>query len=145
MARAFDLGVTSWGALGAGILTGKYRRDGSGEGRAALWDQIEEKKLDIADEVVKIAAEVGRPPSQVALNWVRQQPGLILPMIGATTVAQLKDNLACLEFSLTDEQLQHLDEVSRIELGFPHDFLVSDEVKDLLFGGTYDKIDKHRD
>jgi aryl-alcohol dehydrogenase-like predicted oxidoreductase len=145
MARAFDLGVTSWGALGAGILTGKYRRDGSGEGRAALWDQIEEKKLDIADEVVKIAAEVGRPPSQVALNWVRQQPGLILPMIGATTVAQLKDNLGCLEFSLTDEQLQHLDEVSRIELGFPHDFLVSDEVKDLLFGGTYDKIDKHRD
>jgi aryl-alcohol dehydrogenase-like predicted oxidoreductase len=143
MARAFDLGVTSWGALGAGILTGKYKRDGSGEGRAAQWGQVEEKKLDIADEVVKIAEEIGRLPSQVALNWVRQQPGLILPMIGATTVAQLQDNLGCLEFNLTVEQLRRLDEVSRIELGFPHHFLASDEVKDLTSGGTYNKIDNH--
>ncbi len=144
MARAFELGVTPWGALGSGILTGKYRRDGSGEGRAALWGQIEEKKLAIAAEVTKIAEEIGRSASQVALNWVRQQPGLMIPMIGARTVAQLEDNLGCLEFSLTAEQMNQLDQVSKIELGFPHDFLASDQIRDLVFGGGYAKIDNHR-
>ena len=144
MARAFELGVTPWGALGSGILTGKYKRDGSGEGRAALWGQIEEKKLAIAEEVAKIAGEIGCSSSQVALNWVRQQPGLMIPMIGARTVAQLEDNLGCLEFSLTEEHIGRLDQVSKIELGFPHDFLASDEVRDLVYGGTYAKIDNHR-
>ncbi len=144
MARAFDIGVTSWGALGSGILTGKYKRDGSGEGRAALWGQIEEKKLEIADEVVKIAEEIGRKPSQVALNWVRQQPGVLLPMIGAKSVGQLEDNLGCLEFTLTNEQMQRLDKVSQIELGFPHDFLTFDQTRDVVYGGIYSQIDNHR-
>lgn len=143
MARAFELGVTPWGALGSGILTGKYKRDGSGEGRAALWGQVEEKKLAIAAEVTKIAEEIGRSASQVALNWVRQQPGLMIPMIGARTVAQLEDNLGCLEFSLTAAQIDQLDQVSKIELGFPHDFLASEPIRDLVFGGSYAKIDNH--
>ncbi len=144
MARALDIGVTAWGALASGVLTGKYNKDASQEGRAAMWGSISERSLTIAGEVIKVAEEVERPPSQVALNWVRQQPGVIIPIIGARTAAQAQDNLNCLGFSLTGEQIARLNEVSQIELGFPHDFLASDQVRDLVYGGTYSQIDNHR-
>ena len=80
----------------------------------------------------------------MAFNWVRQQPGVIIPLIGARTLAQIQDNLGCLDFTLAPEQLARLDEVSKIELGFPHDFLASDGCRDLVFGGTYDLTDNHR-
>ena len=123
MAKALDLSVTPWDTLGSGILTGKYNRDASTEGRAALRGQIKEKQLSIAEEVVKLADEVGRTPAQVALNWVRQGAGVIVPLVGAKTRAQLDDNLGCLEFELSADQKKRLDDASRIELGFPHDFL----------------------
>ena len=70
-----------------------------------------------------MAEEVGRTPAQVALNWVRQGSGVIVPLVGARTLEQLEDNLGCLEFTLEDNQKARLDEVSHIEPGFPHDFL----------------------
>jgi aryl-alcohol dehydrogenase-like predicted oxidoreductase len=144
MARALDIAVTPWAALGRGILSGKYNRDTSAQGRAAMWGAVGERNLRIADEVVKIADEIGRSPAQVALNWVRQQPGVIIPIIGARTVAQAEDNMGCLDFSLTPEQMGRLDQVSQIELGFPHDFLAGGEIRDIVFAGTYDRIDQHR-
>ena len=86
MARTLDIAVTPWGALGTGILSGKYNREG-GSGRVSTWGPIDPKKLAIAEEVIKIADEIGRTPSQVALNWVRQQPGVIIPIVGAKTLA----------------------------------------------------------
>jgi aryl-alcohol dehydrogenase-like predicted oxidoreductase len=144
MARALDIAVTPWAALARGILSGKYNRQESAQGRAAMWGTLSEANMRIAGAVVKIAEEVGRSPAQVALNWVRQQPGVIIPIIGARTVEQAWDNLACVEFSLTPDQLQRLSEVSQIELGFPHEFLASDTVRDLVFAGTYHQIDNHR-
>ena len=70
-----------------------------------------------------MAEKIGRTPAQVALNWVRQQPGVIVPLVGAKTRAQLDDNLGCLEFELSPEDVARLDAVSKIEMGFPHDFL----------------------
>jgi hypothetical protein len=65
-------------------------------------------------------------------------------MIGARTVGQLENNLGCLEFTLTNDQMQRLDKVSQIELGFPHDFLTSDQIRDLVYGGIYTQLDNHR-
>ena len=143
MARALDIAVTPWGALGTGILSGKYNREG-GSGRVSTWGPIDPRKLAIAEEVIKIAGEIGRTPSQVALSWVRQQPGVIIPILGAKTLPQVQDNLACVDFKLSDEHLQHLNDVSQIELGFPHDFLAEDGVRDLVFAGTYAQLDNHR-
>jgi aryl-alcohol dehydrogenase-like predicted oxidoreductase len=144
LARALDIGVTAWGALGRGVLTGKYNQDASAEGRAAMWDQVDARNLTVAEAVINIANEVGHTPSQVALNWVRRQPGVIIPIIGAKTVTQMQDNLGCLEFTLSEAQLVQLNKVSQIELGFPHDFLVSDGVRDSVYGGTFAQIDNHR-
>jgi aryl-alcohol dehydrogenase-like predicted oxidoreductase len=145
MARALDLAVTPWSVLGSGVLTGKYNRRNGSEttGRAASW-ALPDRHVAIAEEVVQIAQEIGATPSQVALNWTRQQPGLILPLIGARTVHQLDDNLGCLDFQLSADYLRRLDDASRIELGFPHDFLASDEIRNLVFGGTYERLDNHR-
>ncbi len=123
MARALDLAVTPWDTLGSGILTGKYNRDASTEGRAMLRGRVGDRELGIAAEVIQVAEKIGRSPAQVALNWVRQQRGVIVPLVGAKTRAQLDDNLGCLDFELDPEDVARLDAVSRIELGFPHDFL----------------------
>jgi hypothetical protein len=48
-----------------------------------------------------------------------------------------------LDYSLSDEQMKKLSEVSKIDLGFPHEFLSGDYIRDIMSGGTYDKIDNH--
>jgi aryl-alcohol dehydrogenase-like predicted oxidoreductase len=88
-----------------------------------LRNRVNERDLAIAAEVIQVAEKIGRTPAQVALNWVRQQPGVIVPLVGAKTREQLDDNLGCLEFALAPEDVARLDAVSQIELGFPHDFL----------------------
>jgi aryl-alcohol dehydrogenase-like predicted oxidoreductase len=143
MARKLDLAVTPWAVIGGGILTGKYNKNKNEDGRAQLHRSIKEGNLKIADEVIKIADEIGCSPVQVAINWVRQQPGVLIPIIGARTEDQLKDNVDCLKFKLTDEQMNNLNEVSKIELGFPHTFLSSDNIRDITFSGTFDQIDNH--
>lgn len=124
MARALDLAVTPWDTLGSGILTGKYNRDPDTAGRVVQRGrEIAERELAIAAAVMQIAEKLGRTPAQVALSWVRQQPGVIVPLVGARTREQLDDNLGCLELELDPEDLARLDEASRIELGFPYDFV----------------------
>jgi aryl-alcohol dehydrogenase-like predicted oxidoreductase len=143
MARNLDIAVTPWAVLGGGILSGKYNRNKDEKGRAQTFRSLKENDLKIAEAVIKISEEVGCSPSQVAINWVRQQPGVIIPIIGAKTETQLKDNLDCLKYSLNEEQINRLNEASKIDLGFPHNFLSSDNIRDIVFGGTYNKIDNH--
>jgi aryl-alcohol dehydrogenase-like predicted oxidoreductase len=159
MARALDIGVTAWSPLGSGVLTGKYdKRDQQKKksepnrlsaikdmlGEDWINDLLSDRNMSIAEEVRKIANEIRCSPAQVALNWLRQQKGVIIPIIGARKLSQIKDNLSCLDFELTQEQLQRLDEKSKIEPGFPHDFLASEPIQDIVYGGTLSLIDKHR-
>lgn len=144
MAHSLDLGVTPWGVLGSGVLSGKYNKDSAAEGRAAMGNAVKQRDLDIAQHVLDIAAEIGCSASQVALAWVRRQKGVMIPLIGARSIEQLDDNLGCLDIQLSEEQVRRLDEASAIELGFPHDFLAGDYVRSLVYGGTYDKVDNHR-
>jgi aryl-alcohol dehydrogenase-like predicted oxidoreductase len=129
MAKAFDIGVTANRHLGGGLLTGKYNTSETASEAKRLNSpdngKISDRDLNIAGEVSKIAAEIGKPASQVSLNWLRQQPIDIIPIVGSRKLSQLQENLACLEFKLTSEQMQQLEKVSAIELVFPHDFLKS--------------------
>ena len=63
--------------------------------------------------VSDVAREVERSPSQVALAWVRQQPGVIVPILGARTAAQLEDNLAALDLRLSEAHMARLAEASK--------------------------------
>ena len=143
MARHLDLAVVPWAVIGGGILTGKYNKNKNEQGRAKQNNAIKEESLKVAEEVIKVADEIGCLPSQVAINWVRQQPGLIIPIIGAKTENQLKENLDCLNYKLNEDQLNNLNEISKIKLGFPHEFLTSENIRDIVYGGSYDLIDNH--
>ncbi|MCH9046069.1 MAG: aldo/keto reductase, partial [SAR324 cluster bacterium] len=88
---------------------------------------------------------IGRSPAQVALNWVLRQPGQFIPILGVRTESQLRENLRCLAFTLGDDHLRQLDEASRIDLGFPLDYLVNPppEIMDVRWGGTQRLLDNH--
>lgn len=136
MARALDIGIAAWSPLGSGILTGKYSKKTEGTEQRRLdkaqFVELSERNLAIANTVEQVAQEIGHKPSQVAINWVRSKGAI--PILGATKLSQIQDNLACLDFQLSEQHLQTLDDVSKIELGFPHDFLT--KTRGATFGGT---------
>jgi aryl-alcohol dehydrogenase-like predicted oxidoreductase len=156
MAQALGLAITPWGPIGAGVLTGKYtNRDGTpkkstGEGARyensmmAEWANLDERKHRIAKTVMDIAAESNHSAAQVAINWLRQRSvagSPVIPIIGARKASQVQDNLKCVDWTLSDEQLHRLEEVSRISMGFPHDFFAMNMVRTFAYGGTRDLID----
>lgn len=147
MARALDIAVLPWSILGAGVLTGKYNMSSEAQGRAKTWD-VPERNYHLADQVLKTAQEMGCTPSQVAIAWVLAQHDArhapLIPVIGARNVAQLNDNLGALDVTLSDAHLEQLNEASKIELGFPHDFLAGNDIRTYMYGGNYDKIYNHR-
>ncbi len=142
MARHFGMAVTPWSVLGAGVLTGKYNaKEKPEEGRAKDGAAKVEKNLSIAQTAIDIASEIGGTPGQVAIRWMMQRPGTIVPLLGARNLEQLRDNLGALQVELDEAQLARLDEVSAIDLGFPHNFLADENILDVIHGGTQSKID----
>ena len=139
MTHALDMAFTPWGMLEGGELTGKYNVPSNEEKRSK---DTSPRIKSLATELMSVAEEIGYTPSQVAINWVRQQPYLVIPILGARSRKQLIDNLGCLDFELTPEQLKRLSEASPIDLGFPHSFLGSDHVRGLIFGKTFDLLDR---
>ena len=142
MARELDLAVCAWGTLEGGTLTGKYFSKDGGARRYS--GDPGETEQALAREVMAVAEERGSSPAQVAINWVRQQPGLVIPILGARSEAQIRDNLACLEHELSEAQLDRLTQAAPLSLGFPHSFLASEHVAQLIFGDTRPLIDAHR-
>jgi aryl-alcohol dehydrogenase-like predicted oxidoreductase len=154
MASELDLAVTAWGVLGSGVLSGKYRRgdDRAADGRLSQgsWgaDFLTPRNYAIAEELERVAGEMDRTPSQVALAWIRHaRPGLtapIVPIIGARKLSQLQDNLGCLEIQLGPGALDRLETASPLDPGFPHGFLQSPAIQQLVHGATLERIDDHR-
>jgi aryl-alcohol dehydrogenase-like predicted oxidoreductase len=152
MAEAMGLGFLAWAPLGAGLLSGKY--DTAGEattappgGRGGRLVESElyrglltDRNAAVARAVAEGARALGRSSAQVALAWLRSRGAGVIPIVGARTAAQLADNLGCLDLVLDAGTLEHLEGTTAPELGFPHDFLRWDAVRQMVFGGTYDAI-----
>ena len=140
-ARELGMGIVPWSPLGAGFLTGKYRRDdrknkGRLSGGNPFGDSLfTERNWQILDKLREVAAEIERPLAQVALAWARSQNGVSSLIIGATKIEQLRNNIASLEIELTAEQLAKLDEVSAPTPTFPYS-IFSDEIRRSIFGGA---------
>jgi aryl-alcohol dehydrogenase-like predicted oxidoreductase len=137
MTKAFEMAYLGWGLLEGGELTGKYNAPSKEPRRS---EDASERVKAIAAMLMELAKEIAHTPSQIAINWARQSPYRIIPILGARTESQLRDNLGCLDFELAMEQLERLDAASPIDLGFPHSFLASDHVHRLIFGDTYAKM-----
>ena len=149
MAQALDVGVTAWSPLAMGWLTGKYTKNsGSDESKRldteGLSDYVQQTARNhaIAHAVDEVAAQIGCSSAQVALSWLLHQGAI--PIVGARKASQVKDNLDCVNVKLSDEQLAQLEQVSQIELGFPHDFFNQEMPQSFIFGGQFKAIDNHR-
>ncbi len=143
MANAHGLGVTAWAPMAAGILTGKYTR-GSGVPDSLRADanagRLTEPSLRIAAEVDRVAHELGATAAQVALAWVRQRGANVVPITGVRTTEQIDDVLAGVGLRLDADHVQRLDELSRIDPGFPYDLLRGSQGQ-LVYGDTEPLID----
>jgi aryl-alcohol dehydrogenase-like predicted oxidoreductase len=116
-ARELGLGVTPWGPLKGGALSGKYTRENHGKVEvkrgAFLQPHLQERTYALVDLLVKIGKELDTSPSRVALAWVQNRPGVASSIIGARTLDQLEDNFRALEVKLTPAQLKALDDASK--------------------------------
>lgn len=130
------LGVIPWSPLRGGWLAGKYHRGMSApvEGTrikqateqnwSKSWQKYDnEHTWSTLDALFAVAEETGKSPAQVALNWVKDRPGITAPIIGARTLAQFEDNLGAIGWSLSAEQLDTLNRASDKALPYPYSFL----------------------
>jgi aryl-alcohol dehydrogenase-like predicted oxidoreductase len=146
MAKALNLGLTAWSPLASGVLSGKYHGQGSSEPGRLSSDMMKgflpepERAGRIVAAVKTVSDQIGRSMAQIALAWLRYRSLPVIPIIGARKLSQLHDNLASFELTLSAEQLKALDEASRIELGFPHDFYAKEMVRTFIYGGLRDRI-----
>jgi aryl-alcohol dehydrogenase-like predicted oxidoreductase len=141
MARAHHLALLAWGLLESGVLSGKYSRPSEEPRRES---RVSERALQAGETVGRIARESGCTPAQVAIRWVYQQPGNMIPILGCRTEKQIQDNLGCLAIQLSEEHMTALNAIAGFELGFPTDFLHSDHVRGMIFGDTFQALDFSR-
>jgi aryl-alcohol dehydrogenase-like predicted oxidoreductase len=124
-ARAAGIGILPWSPLGRGVLSGKYRTGIPADSRAAgPWAHfveplLTERSARIVEAVCKAAEGLELSPTEVALAWVRDRPGVVAPVVGARTVEQLRGWLTTERVTLPAEIVRALDDVSAIELGYP--------------------------
>jgi len=141
MAKHYGMTITPWAPLGGGVLTGKYIRGEQGRVKPES-KRRNDSAIEITKTVVSVAEELGVSPGNVALKWTMQQGFQCIPIVGATKLSQLEDNLKTVDVTLSDEQIKRLNDASAIELGFPGEFFREEGVKMNTFGGFYDRVEK---
>ncbi len=118
LALRYGLGLLPWSPLAMGQLAGRYAsaRDLPPDSRAArigtyAAERVSETGIAKAQEITRVAQECGLTPSQLALLWVKDQPGVTAPILGPRTEAQLDDALPLLEMKLDPQAAAALDEI----------------------------------
>jgi aryl-alcohol dehydrogenase-like predicted oxidoreductase len=145
-AQEFGLGVCPWSPLASGFLTGKYQRNhdgGSGDGRLEKlkdsgnpgFKKFTEQNWQILDALLDVSKRLHRSPAQIALNWVATQPGITSPILGASKLSQLEDNLGALEFSIPAELRKQLDAVGAPASIHPYVFF-EPFIQGMIHGGS---------
>jgi aryl-alcohol dehydrogenase-like predicted oxidoreductase len=125
-AEALGIGLLPWSPLGRGVLTGKYRNGPPADSRGAsehfggfIEPYLDDRSSSIVDAVLTAADGLGVSPVAVALAWVRDRPGVVAPIVGARTSAQLQASLAAEQVELPAAIRTALDDVSAPLLGYP--------------------------
>ena len=125
-AEALGVGLLPWSPLGRGVLTGKYRNGAPADSRGAskhfsgfVAPYLDDSASHVVDAVLTAADGLGVSPVAVALAWVRDRPGVVAPIVGARTAAQLQASLAAETVELPPEIRSALDDVSAPGIGYP--------------------------
>jgi aryl-alcohol dehydrogenase-like predicted oxidoreductase len=134
-AQELGIGLCPWSPLGNGLLSGKYKKEtqsGPPDGRleiqksagGALFERFTERNWTIVDALLEVSNQMGRPPAEVALNWVATQPGVTSTILGMTKVSQLDSNLSSLDITIPAELRARLNKASELDpAAHPYVFL----------------------
>jgi aryl-alcohol dehydrogenase-like predicted oxidoreductase len=119
IAQREDVGLLAYSPLAQGYLTGKYQNGALPEGsRKQLFNRLQRYETPNAapaiDAYLAIAREHGLDPGQMALQFVTTRPFVTSSIIGATTMEQLKSNIASVHVTLTEEVLKEIDRTNRL-------------------------------
>ena len=112
-----DLGVMTYGSLGGGILTGRYRtieKYEAMDSRNRFYPYFKEpmfsKVMKLLDVMQTIADARGVQLAEIAMNWSRQKPFVDTSIFGAQKRSRIESNAKCMDWELTAEEMLTLDE-----------------------------------
>ena len=127
------VGLTVWSPLGGGFLSGKYTKgEKPSDGRiATMTDENEEswarrstnKNWKILQVVESLAKQKSASCSQIALAWLLAKDLVSSIILGVRTMEQLEDNLQASEIVLSTEEIEQLDDVSKLDELYPYRFI----------------------
>jgi aryl-alcohol dehydrogenase-like predicted oxidoreductase len=118
-AKEMDVTIVCWGPLGSGILTGKYHRNPEAFAHTTYAKRVRmqraiEASRPVVDELITLADKYSATPAQVALNWLIHFSGeTVVAIPGASKVKQAVESAGAMKFTLSDEDLARLDEISK--------------------------------
>jgi 1-deoxyxylulose-5-phosphate synthase len=112
------VGIIPWSPLARGLLAGNRSRGGERRTTRAASDEYvdhlyDESDFDVVERLAEVAGERSLPPAQVALAWLLHKPGVTAPIVGATKLTHLDDAIAAVDISLSDKEIERLEEPSR--------------------------------
>jgi aryl-alcohol dehydrogenase-like predicted oxidoreductase len=111
------VGVIPWSPLARGMLAGNRTRSGDRLTTRAQTDAFAESlykpevDFDVVQRADEVASERGVSTAQVALAWLLHKPGVTAPIVGATKLEHLDDALAAEQLSLSDDEIERLEEL----------------------------------
>jgi aryl-alcohol dehydrogenase-like predicted oxidoreductase len=117
----YGTGVIPWSPLNRGWLAGKYRKGQSVDPQSRVGrndpfidapdSPVGQRKLDLVEQLIPMAKEIGANLAQYALAWTLTNPVVTAPIIGPRTMEQLEDNLQALDVRIPEAQLKRIDEL----------------------------------
>jgi len=119
MAQTFGMAILPWSPLAGGFLTGKYKRGASAPagarfdesaGRGAI--HFSEPAFAVVDALHTIARNHAATPSQVAVSWLSNRPGVTSPIVGPRTLDQFEEVVGATRLSLDQDETRALDVVA---------------------------------
>lgn len=117
-----DIAIMSYSSIAKGILTGIYHLGSSPrklkendfrQGRRLFLPEHMEKEAKLVHAVKEIADAHNVTPSEIAIAWLLQQPGVTSAIVGTQNLDHLRQNVKAVDITLTPEEASHLDKVSR--------------------------------
>jgi aryl-alcohol dehydrogenase-like predicted oxidoreductase len=116
LCRSEGIGVIPWSPLARGFLSGNRSRQDWGETTRSKSDEFahdmyyQESDFTLVERVVELAEQRGVTPSQIALAWLLHQPGVTAPIIGASKMTHLEEDIAAIDVELSREELETLQD-----------------------------------
>jgi aryl-alcohol dehydrogenase-like predicted oxidoreductase len=116
--RFEGVGLLAYSPLGMGMLAGKYHNGAKPEGaRLTLFDRFTRysnaEAIAASHEYVELARAHGLSPAQMALAWVNEQPFVTSNLVGATSVAQLKEDIDSLDVKLSPDVIKGIQAIHK--------------------------------